>query len=906
MNTKRVLGIILMGVALALLAAGVHMAQSPGVSVAEAPRVPPAQPIAQVQSAAAKDVSQTAAEAPAARSTYAINSAASGPATTQTFALQAGWNAIYLEVEPINTSALVNVGTAEKPIMVHEKSTMETVFAGLNCNNCLESVWTWNTPTSQVDYIVDPSEGLWGTPGWRRYVPEGNLGPDGVSRGFLTDLVNLHANTGYLIKLQDGLGSAVTLEVTGTPIVEDHRWTKGSYNLTGFPIAPGTQPKVADFTGGTPITEVRKLTAAGNWTTKMASGDALAPGVAYLAYYDDQDPNTPDNYTAPLHIMDAVSDGLAFTRGAGGRQQELRIENLSSLIDATVKLRLVGATGGGVALWLTDPVTVSLQTGQAAIALGHGEGEVLKLTVSAKDQSSDGEALLEISSAELGTRWLLPVRAQQGSLAGLWVGDVTVNDVSEGRLGTTNVEGGLLTIALRPREDSGITGAAELQEKISGNNASVGVTLTLALPAADIAAPRVITGTARYLRGYIFADTNQNGERDGAEAGFAGRTVTLTRPDGAKIPATTGADGGYLFQGLDPGDYALALDQAPTGYTGAFPVTRPITETGQSTPLPVPNAWPEAVTLGNYGVTQVVYRTHTGETITLTDFPRYDATYQRVEPHLNFGYVSAYDASLWTGVCNDRREKMLDLGIVLNGALVTEIPRAALNPQSEGVDYALLGPVTYVIYVEGPGGVGVACGEIAEGAPTSFADGRGSNFTFRLILRVNQDNRAAILPYYALASGQQVSSANFSITKPLTDTSNSFGDTSALLNYRITLAPEDPLNPYKHKYQPDHDNLDAKFNEMNLDTVDPSQWESYEVRRDIKLELTELPPYPGATEEDAIGYDWGGKVYGGLYQEVIKGIHLNDITVKGYFIIRQALPWEELDVQPYDAAAGGG
>ena len=158
---------------------------------------------------------------------------------------------------------------------------------------------------------------------------------------------------------------------------------------------------------------------------------------------------------------------------------------------------------------------------------GH-EAKVLKLTVPAAEQSGDGAALLAISSTGLGTRWLLPVQAKKGSLAGLWVGDVVVNDVSEGRLGTTNVEGGLLTIALRPKGGSGITGAAELQEKIAGNTSSVAVTLTLALPESEIITPTVRTGTGRYLRGYIFADMNQNGERDGAEAGFAGRTVTLS------------------------------------------------------------------------------------------------------------------------------------------------------------------------------------------------------------------------------------------------------------------------------------------------------------------------------------------------------------------------------------------
>ena len=72
---------------------------------------------------------------------------------------------------------------------------------------------------------------------------------------------------------------------------------------------------------------------------------------------------------------------------------------------------------------------------------------------------------------------------------------------------------------------------------------------------------------------------------------------------------------------------------------------------------------------------------------------------------------------------------------------------ASLNPPRGPVDDELLtGPATYVIYVTGPGGVGVACGEIVVGAPTKFADGRGSDFTFRLILRVNEENAPRSCP----------------------------------------------------------------------------------------------------------------------------------------------------------------
>ena len=906
MNAKRVLGITVIALAL-LLAASIRITQMRDVA-AEAPRVPPPQPVGQPVAAPAVRAPQIGSRAPAAAPAGPLASAdaVTSPVITQTFTLQAGWNAIYLEVEPVNTSPLVNQGTAADPIWVHEKSTMETVFADLAASGALESVWGWNVPTSRVDYIVDPTEGLWDEPGWRRYVPESKVGPDGVSQGFLTNLLSLHANTAYLVKLKDDLSGPATLAVRGAPIVQRQRWIKGSYNLAGFPIAPGAAPTVATFTGGSPITEIRQLTANGSWTPPLAGADTLAAGVGYLVYYGDQTAGAPDDYTAPLQFMDPLSSGLAFTRGAAGRQQSVRIENLTGL-DASVTLALTAPTGQGVALWVTDPVTANLAAGPVQIPLGPHAAKRIELTASAAAQHGDGAALLAVTSAQLGVRWLLPVRAERGSLAGLWVGEATVNDVSEGRLGATDVEGGQLTIALRPQNNSGIRGAVELQEKIAGNTSAVGVTLTLALPSTEIVAPRVLTGAGRYVRGYLFVDANQNGERDGAEAGLAGRSVVLTPiGGGSPLTATTGADGLYLFENLAAGDYAIAAaSHPPTGYTAVFSITVPARETGQAAFPPAPNAWPEAVTLGLAGVDVVTYRQADGETYEATDFPRYDATGRRVEPHLNFGYVSAYSASLWTGLCNDRREQRRNLGVATNGILKTTLSSASLNPPRGPVDDELLGPVEYAIYVTGPDG-GVACGEIAVGAPTRFANGAGSDFTFRLILRVNENNRAAILPYYALPSGQRVSSANFSISGPVTATNAFFGDSSALLDYLITIAPNDPLNPYKHKYHPDHDNLDAKFNAMDLDTVDPWLWESYEVTRRIKLELTELPPYPGATPADAVRLDWGGTVWGGLYREVIKGLHKNDITVKGYFVIRQVAPWEQLKRQPYDGAGGGG
>ena len=137
-----------------------------------------------------------------------------------------------------------------------------------------------------------------------------------------------------------------------------------------------------------------------------------------------------------------------------------------------------------------------------------------------------------------------PITVKSGSLAGLWVGEVVVNDVSESRLGGTNVASGALTIALGPRDGSSIRGAAELHETIAGNTSSVALTLTLALPSAKTTTPpQVISGTRPFIGGYAFVDTNQNGQRDPDEIGLGGVQVSLTSPSGAANPTTTAVDG---------------------------------------------------------------------------------------------------------------------------------------------------------------------------------------------------------------------------------------------------------------------------------------------------------------------------------------------------------------------------
>jgi hypothetical protein len=416
-----------------------------------------------------------------------------------------------------------------------------------------------------------------------------------------------------------------------------------------------------------------------------------------------------------------------------------------------------------------------------------------------------------------------------------------------------------------------------------------------------------LTGAPPFVAGYVYADANQNGQRDVAEAGFGGVTVRLTS-GGTTLTALTDETGAYLFEGLAAATYNLALAAAPAGHTADFFVTPALTMTLPitATPFTMANVLPNSVTVTAEGISDIGPATY--KRLALPSpytLPVYDAGGNRVEPLLNFGFAPAYDVSLWTGLCTDRLVKQRDLGQAVNGSLNLTLASAALNQPPASVSYQLLGGGTqYVVYVEqlgggGAAGKGIACGEIAVGAPTKMTDGAGSDFKFRVLLRVAENGSVSLLPYYVFTETQRVSSVAFSNPRPLTATV-AFATVGQPLYFPVTVAANDPLNPFKQKYHPDHDNLDAKFNPIELNTVPAYLWESPEVRRRITLELSDVLPFSGATADDAIALDWGGANWGGFYREVIQGLHKNDITVKGYFVIRQVLPGGRLVTQAYD------
>jgi hypothetical protein len=81
----------------------------------------------------------------------------------------------------------------------------------------------------------------------------------------------------------------------------------------------------------------------------------------------------------------------------------------------------------------------------------------------------------------------------------------------------------------------------------------------------------------------------------------------------------------------------------------------------------------------------------------------------------------------------------------------------------------------------------------------------------------------------------------------------------------VGMDSQSPLNPFYHKYHPDHDNLTADFKVY--------QEEAYGFSRDITVALN--------ADQDGGGAKNGSEVMKGTYTEVIRGLHRIPIQVKG-------------------------
>ncbi len=118
--------------------------------------------------------------------------------------------------------------------------------------------------------------------------------------------------------------------------------------------------------------------------------------------------------------------------------------------------------------------------------------------------------------------------------------------------------------------------------------------------------------------------------------------------------------------------------------------------------------------------------------------------------------------------------------------------------------------------------------------------------------------------------GYRVSTTAYDFDPQFLAMTGSFG-TTGVLSASITLGAESPTNPFRHKFHPDHNNL----NELYTQFLE----EAYPVTREMTFAFSDSDP-TGASQAS-----FGANVMGGEYHERIGGLHRNDIVVEGRFLL---------------------
>ncbi len=341
---------------------------------------------------------------------------------TQTLNLQAGWNAVYVEVEPAVKEA--NVVFASHPI---------------------SSVWTRAERVVAVDFIQDSSEEVFGKAGWLAWFHPSR------PEAFVGNLFAVNANRAYLIKAD----AAFTLTLTGRPSARHPDWAPDKFNLRGFPVDPANAPTFRNFFVSSAaqfdatqnsLRGIYRLNAGGQWGL-VANGDLMRSGEAYWVFSKGA-----SDFTAPLRVELEIGDGLEY--GLELDQLRLGLRN-SSTSSGSVSLRTLPAASALSTrqfnpavgyLWsaLPSPHVVSVAGGQreelrlavrrsaitstiytATLEITDGLGTRHRIPVSAEKLATTGAASAQSGSPETGAI------SEARSHAGLWLGNVTVNAVSE-------------------------------------------------------------------------------------------------------------------------------------------------------------------------------------------------------------------------------------------------------------------------------------------------------------------------------------------------------------------------------------------------------------------------------------------------------------------------------------------
>ena len=346
---------------------------------------------------------------------------------TQTLELKAGWNAVFLHVDASHATLDQLVGS------------------GAPVPTPIEEVWRWTPNPAAAQFVSSPQQPVdsgsqWAS--WKR------------SDGGASTLSRVSGNIACLVYST----ANYTWQLKGRPVLPAYEWSTSGLNFFGFPTVPATPPGFEDFLLPVPALLTGEIFryAGGEFgpnnpgrlfalrTTPVRRGEAywLRADEIYNRYY------------GPFEVTAAANGEAAFGSVLGSFS--FRIRNLTAA-PLTVTLRLAASETppvGETPIVGTPPLLVRGALNATNLTYGVSDlpvGAPQSWTLAAKGQpGSEAEIVLGLDRAaitanpgellagilqltdSLGqTRVDLPVSAEAGSQAGLWLGAAAVTQVGQ-------------------------------------------------------------------------------------------------------------------------------------------------------------------------------------------------------------------------------------------------------------------------------------------------------------------------------------------------------------------------------------------------------------------------------------------------------------------------------------------
>ncbi|MCC5790659.1 MAG: hypothetical protein JJT75_13590 [Opitutales bacterium] len=183
----------------------------------------------------------------------------------QVIELTAGWNAVYLYVEP-------------------EEPDPNVLFAGLPIEECQ----VWIPERSRVESLTDPEAEPVKVSEWNVWHPSDH------PTAFMNTLFRLQARRGMLIKASE----PTTLVVRGEPVYRPVQWSAPAFNLVGFDVDAEQPPTFARWFAGSRAhkdLKIRKL-VNGEWQA-VHPQETIRRGMAYWVWCGEG-----TGFQGPVHL----------------------------------------------------------------------------------------------------------------------------------------------------------------------------------------------------------------------------------------------------------------------------------------------------------------------------------------------------------------------------------------------------------------------------------------------------------------------------------------------------------------------------------------------------------------------------------------------------------------------------